>query len=79
MSSSSLAGLRNARLAIRRITSLAASATVRAARHTSLLRLPKQDFDVLILSHPQVLEHVSVLIDERKKADLLRQGAEQMV
>jgi CRP-like cAMP-binding protein len=61
------------------LTRSPASATVRAARHTSLLRLPKQDFDVLILSHPQVLEHVSVLIDERKKADLLRQGAEQMV
>ncbi len=50
-----------------------ASATVRAIRHTSLLRLPKQDFDSLILSHPQVLEHVSVLIDERKKSDLARQ------
>ncbi len=46
-----------------------ASATVRALRHTSLLRLPKHDFDSLILSHPQVLEHVSLLIDERKKAD----------
>ncbi len=50
-----------------------ASATVRAIRHTSLLRLPKQDFDSLILSHPQVLEHVSVLIDERKQSDLKRQ------
>ncbi len=50
-----------------------ASATVRAIRHTSLLRLPKLDFDSLILSHPQVLEHVSVLIDERKKSDLKRQ------
>ncbi|MDP3153864.1 MAG: cyclic nucleotide-binding domain-containing protein [Archangium sp.] len=50
-----------------------ASATVRAIRHTSLLRLPKTDFDSLILSHPQVLEHVSVLIDERMKSDLKRQ------
>ena len=49
-----------------------ASATVRATRHTSLLRLPKHDFDMLILSHPQVLEHVSSLIDERKKSDLSR-------
>ncbi|HEY0880674.1 MAG TPA: cyclic nucleotide-binding domain-containing protein, partial [Archangium sp.] len=49
-----------------------ASATVRAARHTSLLRLPKQDFDMLILSHPQVLEHVSTLIDERRKSDVAR-------
>ncbi len=52
-----------------------ASATVRALRHTSLLRLPKHDFDLLILSHPQVLEHVSVLIDERKKADAQRKHA----
>lgn len=50
-----------------------ASATVRALRHTSLLRLPKHDFDSLILSHPQVLEHVASLIDERKKADQKRQ------
>ena len=50
-----------------------ASATVRALRHTSLLRLPKHDFDSLILSHPQVLEHVSTLIDERQKSDLSRQ------
>lgn len=53
-----------------------ASATVRALRHTSLLRLPKQDFDSLILSHPQVLEHVSTLIDERKKADKSRKPVE---
>lgn len=50
-----------------------ASATVRALRHTSLLRLPKHDFDRLILSHPQVLEHVSTLIDERTRSDLSRQ------
>jgi CRP-like cAMP-binding protein len=61
------------------LTRSPASATVRATRHTSLLRLPKQDFDSLILSHPQVLEHVSVLIDERKKADVKRSASEQMV
>ena len=62
------------------LTRSPASATVRATRHTSLLRLPKQDFDQLILSHPQVLEHVSVLIDERKKADVKRATAsEQMI
>jgi CRP-like cAMP-binding protein len=61
------------------LTRSPASATVRATRHTSLLRLPKQDFDQLILSHPQVLEHVSVLVDERKKADRQRTSAEQMV
>ena len=54
------------------LTRTPAGATVRATRHTSLLRLPKQDFDGLILSHPQVLEHVSTLIDERKKNDLRR-------
>lgn len=54
------------------LTRSPASATVRAVRHTSLLRLPKQDFDSLILTHPQVLEHVSTLIDERKKSDLER-------
>ncbi|MFT3707766.1 MAG: cyclic nucleotide-binding domain-containing protein [Archangium sp.] len=61
------------------LTRSPASATVRATRHTSLLRLPKQDFDSLILSHPQVLEHVSVLVDERKKADTTRKTSEQMV
>ena len=54
------------------MTRSAASATVKAARRTSLLRLPKQDFDELILSHPQVLEHIATLIDERKKADAKR-------
>lgn len=47
-----------------------AAASVIAARRTSLLRLPKQDFDVLILSHPQVLEHVSTLVDERNSMKL---------
>lgn len=61
------------------LTRTPASATVRAARHTSLLRLPKQDFDALILSHPQVLEHVSELIDERKKADQTRKAAAQLI
>jgi CRP-like cAMP-binding protein len=45
-----------------------ATATVRATRHSSLLRLPKPDFDSIILSHPQVLEHVAELVDERLKA-----------
>jgi CRP-like cAMP-binding protein len=46
-----------------------ATATVSATRHTSLLRLPREDFDRLILSHPQILEHVSELTDERAKAN----------
>jgi CRP-like cAMP-binding protein len=56
------------------LTRSPASASVRATRHTSLLRLPKQDFDLLILSHPQVLEHVSVLVDARKQADVRRKS-----
>ena len=56
------------------LTRTPAAASVRALRHTSLLRLPKVDFDSLIFSHPQVLEHVSTLIDERKKSDELRQS-----
>ncbi|MGV3624428.1 MAG: cyclic nucleotide-binding domain-containing protein [Archangium sp.] len=61
------------------LTRSPASATVRATRHTSLLRLPKQDFDSLILSHPQVLEHVAELIDERQKADAKRSAASGLV
>lgn len=54
------------------LTRSPASATIRAMRHTSLLRLPKSDFDTIILSHPQVLEYVSVLIDERRSSDRTR-------
>lgn len=57
------------------LTRSAATATVVTARHTSLLRLPREDFDRLILSHPQILEHVSELTDERAKAN----AAAQMV
>ncbi|MBJ6762189.1 cyclic nucleotide-binding domain-containing protein [Myxococcaceae bacterium JPH2] len=42
-----------------------ATATVKAARHTTLLRLPREDFDQLISSHPQILVLVSELTDER--------------
>lgn len=42
-----------------------ATATVEATRHTTLLRLPREDFDSLISSHPQVLMLVSDLSDER--------------
>jgi CRP-like cAMP-binding protein len=51
------------------LTRSPATATVRASRQTSVLRLPKPEFDRLILSHPQVLEHVASLADERAKAD----------
>jgi CRP-like cAMP-binding protein len=42
-----------------------ATATVTASRHTTLLRLPRADFDALISSHPQILVLVSELSDER--------------
>ncbi|MCC6335199.1 MAG: cyclic nucleotide-binding domain-containing protein [Myxococcales bacterium] len=51
------------------LTRSPATATVSSARHTSLLRLPREDFDRLILSHPQILAHVSELTDERAKAN----------
>lgn len=55
------------------LTRSPASATVIAARHTSLLRLPKEDFEVLILSHPQILELVANLTDERQRANQARE------
>lgn len=55
------------------LTRSPATATVRATRHTSVLRLPRQDFDLLILSHPQVLEHVAELTDERRQANAAAQ------
>ncbi|MFP2929829.1 cyclic nucleotide-binding domain-containing protein, partial [Pyxidicoccus sp. 3LG] len=42
-----------------------ATATVAATRHTTLLRLPRADFDMLISSHPQILVLISELSDER--------------
>jgi len=42
-----------------------ATATVMSTRHTSLLRLPREDFDALILSHPQILVLVSELSEQR--------------
>jgi CRP-like cAMP-binding protein len=44
-----------------------ASATVTATRYTSLLRLPREDFDTLILTHPQILALVSELTDARQR------------
>lgn len=45
----------------------AASASVTTASRASLLRLPREDFDALILSHPQILELISELTDDRKR------------
>ena len=44
-----------------------ATATVTAARNTSLLRLPREDFDTLILTHPQILELISGLSESRQR------------
>jgi CRP-like cAMP-binding protein len=42
-----------------------ATATVTATRRTSLLRLPREDFDALIVTHPQILELISELSEQR--------------
>lgn len=44
-----------------------ATATVAALKRTSLLRLPRPDFDELIMSHPQVLMLVAELTDQRRQ------------
>jgi CRP-like cAMP-binding protein len=44
-----------------------ATATVCAAKRTSLLRLPRQDFDGVVLSHPQILVLISELNDDRRR------------
>ncbi|MGQ0504016.1 MAG: cyclic nucleotide-binding domain-containing protein [Myxococcaceae bacterium] len=44
-----------------------AGATVTTTKHTSLLRLPRPDFDQLISTHPQILMLVSELTDDRRK------------
>ncbi len=49
------------------LTKQPAGADVKAAKRTSLLRLPREDFDRLIMSHPQILALVSELTDERNK------------
>jgi CRP-like cAMP-binding protein len=42
-----------------------ASASVRVRRGGSLLELPRREFDDLVVSYPQILEHVAELSDER--------------
>jgi CRP-like cAMP-binding protein len=44
-----------------------ATATVAATRRTSLLRLPREDFDRLISTHPQILAMISELTDDRRR------------
>lgn len=45
----------------------AANASVRALKRTSLLRLPREAFDALILSHPQILMLISELTEDRRR------------
>ena len=47
------------------LTKSAATATVAAVRHSTLLRLPRETFDEVISTHPQILMLVSELSDER--------------
>lgn len=59
------------------LTRTAATATVQTMKKTSLLRLPREDFDAIIMSHPQILELVAELTDvrTRKNAELLKSKA----
>jgi CRP-like cAMP-binding protein len=45
-----------------------ASATVVVRRGGALLKLPRRDFDALVLSHPQILEVVAELSEERAES-----------
>ncbi len=56
-----------------------ASATVSATKRTSLLRLPRADFDQIISSHPQILAMIAELTDDRRKQnEAVLAGAAQM-
>ena len=59
------------------LTRTAATATVETTKKTSLLRLPREDFDAIIMSHPQILELVAELTDARtrKNAELVKKKA----
>ncbi len=45
-----------------------ASATVSATKRTSLLRLPRPDFDNVVKAHPQILALISQLSEDRRRA-----------
>jgi len=47
------------------LTKAPATATVAGARRSTVLRLPREAFDELISTHPQILALVSELSDER--------------
>jgi CRP-like cAMP-binding protein len=56
------------------LTRAPATASCVAARRTSLLRLPHEDFNQLIMSHPQILELVAELTDQRRSANTKPSG-----
>jgi CRP-like cAMP-binding protein len=56
-----------------------ATASVSAAKRTSLLRLPREAFDQVILTHPQVLQLVSELSESRQKATQATLSGELLV
>ncbi len=49
------------------LTRSPAVASVTAVRRTSLLRLPREDFNTVMMTHPQVLELVAELADKRQR------------
>jgi CRP-like cAMP-binding protein len=61
------------------LTKALATASVAASKRTSLLRLPREDFDRIIMSHPQVLVLVSELTDARAKQNANSRDASGMV
>ena len=44
------------------------NATVTADKRCIILRLPRKSFAEVLSTHPQLLEHISTLSDERAKA-----------
>lgn len=58
------------------LTKTPATATVTAMRRTSLLRLPREDFDSLISSHPQILMLVAELTEHRQRLNALPMAAD---
>ncbi len=49
------------------LTRSPAAASVVALRRTSLLRMPRGDFNTIMMTHPQILELVSELAEDRRK------------
>ena len=50
------------------LTRQPATATVTSMGNAILLRLPRENFQELVVTHPQILELVSTLTDQRRSA-----------